>query len=712
METKKRILINKSKGQLRVARLHGSLLFDLEIENADREQKVDRICNGEVISIEPSLEAAFVDFGAGRNGFLPLKEIAPEYYPETLREKKGRPSIKDILFEGQKILVQILKEERGSKGAALSTYISLAGCYLVLMPNNPKAGGISRRIEGDERDELKSIIDALNIPEDMGVIVRTAGMGKSLEELQWDLDVLVNLWNSIKEASKSHGAPYLIHQESDIAIRAVRDHLRPDISEILIDDKETYENVKAYVERVRPAFVNSIKFYQDSIPLFSRFQIEKQIESVFQRKVKLPAGGEIVIDRSEALTAIDVNSAQATKGKDIEMTALNTNLEAADEIARQLRIRDLGGLVVIDFIDMDLEENNHKVEDRLYQALKDDRARIQIAPISRFGLLEMSRQRLRSALNDVYQVVCPQCHGQGTMRSIKSQAISIIHLIEENALKENTAQIRVQVPVDVATYLINEQRHSIDDIETIYSMTVMIVPNQYMKIPQYQIECLTKSGEAAIGASYELVTPPNISYEPEKNVKGNISKQEPAVKDVLPPTPAPIVARKSKSEGLFSKLKKLFFGTKEKEEKKPYRKPYRGKKSGDKYFQKNSRQTQKQSYGRRTSRSGYRRSRRPYGKEQTGSFSQEKNNASPRRENKPYQPAEHPIQQRPITEPVVKKAPELPLVKPIQEIKFAEPQQPKEQPKTMKTQPVQPPKKEHKKTAQEEDLIMVETKKD
>lgn len=551
-ENPKRILINKYDQLVRVALTEGKMLYDLEIEQPDFQQKVDDIYNAEVVSIERSLGAAFVNFGAKRNGFLPLKEI-------HFKDKQPKTNIADLLFVGQKILAQVIKEERGTKGAALSTYISLAGCYLVLMPNNSKAGGISRRIEGEERETLRNLLSSLKIPQGMGVIIRTAGIGRSLEELQWDLDTLLNLWESIQQASESYGAPYLIHQESDIAIRAIRDYLRPDIDEVLIDDQETFSKVRAYIERIRPDFLLRIKLYTQPAPLFSKFQIEKQIESVFQRKVHLPSGGEIVIDRTEALTAIDVNSAQATKGEYIEETALNTNLEAAKEIARQLRIRDLGGLFVIDFIDMEEEENNRKVEECLRVALRNDRARVQQIRISRFGLLEMSRQRLRSPLNETFQTVCPRCHGQGTIRNIPSQASSIIHLIQEMALKEKTTQIHVQVPINVATYLLNEKREVIKNIEKLYSLNVIVIPNPYIEMPQYKIETFpTSKGERPTDTktpSYDLLTLPTLIYTPEP-IKPVTQKPEPIIKDMLPLTPAPI--KKQKKQTFLDTLKKVW----------------------------------------------------------------------------------------------------------------------------------------------------------
>ncbi|MEK6731187.1 MAG: Rne/Rng family ribonuclease [Pseudomonadota bacterium] len=562
----KRILINKGKGgmnALRIARVSGQTLEDLEIETPNKQQNVDKIFNGEVVSIQPSLEAAFINFGVGRNGFLPLKEIAPEFFPKGVRDHKL--GIKDVLFTGQKLLVQVNKEERGSKGAALSTYITLAGAYLVLMPNNPKAGGISRRIDGSERDMLKDIFSKLNVPEGTGAIIRTAGMGKALEELQWDLNVLLNLWEAIKQASKDHGAPYLIHQDNDMVTRTLRDHLRADTEEVLIDDKETFEKVIAFIERVRPDFVSRVKYYEDSAPLFSRFQIEKQIEAGFQRNVRLPSGGEIVIDRAEALTAIDVNSAQSTKGEDIEETALHTNIEAALEVARQLRLRDIGGLIVIDFIDMDIEHHRHEVENCLLDALSNDRARTQIQHISRFGLLEMSRQCLRSSLGSTDQITCPRCHGQGSIRSVPAQSITLMRLVEDAIMKDAPVQVQLQVPVDVATYILNEQHQTINAIEKTHNITVVVVPNPHMQTPEYDITCIKKSGHRSTHrASFELVaSSKNTGYEnPTENEENNIGLMEPAVKNVLPPTAAPVIRRKN--TGFFSRLFKRLFKKEEK----------------------------------------------------------------------------------------------------------------------------------------------------
>lgn len=483
----KRMLINATqKEELRVALVDGQRLFDLDIESPGHESKKANIYKGRITRIEPSLEAAFVDYGAERHGFLPLKEIAREYFPDGY-SYQGRPNIKDVLNEGQEVIVQIEKEERGSKGAALTTFISLAGSYLVLMPNNPRAGGISRRIEGDERTELKSALSSLELPQGMGLIVRTAGVGKSAEELEWDLNVLLKHWGAIKQASDSNPAPFLIHQESNVIVRAIRDYLRRDIGEILIDSTSIYERALEHIRLVRPDFVNRVKKYDGEVPLFSHFQIESQIESAFQREVRLPSGGSIVIDPTEALTSIDINSARATKGGDIEETALNTNLEAADEIARQLRLRDLGGLVVIDFIDMTPVRHQREVENRLREAVRVDRARVQIGRISRFGLLEMSRQRLSPSLAEASHHICPRCTGTGVIRDNESLALSVLRLIEEEALKDNTSQVLAVVPVSIASYLLNEKRRSINHIEKAQQVRITIVPNSDMETPHFEV---------------------------------------------------------------------------------------------------------------------------------------------------------------------------------------------------------------------------------
>ena len=483
----KRMLINATqKEELRVALVDGQRLFDLDIESPGHESKKANIYKGRITRIEPSLEAAFVDYGAERHGFLPLKEIAREYFPEGYTYQ-GRPSIKEVLTEGQEVIVQVEKEERGSKGAALTTFISLAGSYLVLMPNNPRAGGISRRIEGDERTQLKAALSTLELPQGMGLIVRTAGVGKSAEELEWDLNVLLNHWAAIKQASDSNAAPFLIHQESNVIVRAIRDYLRRDIGEILIDSNTIFERAQAHIQLVRPDFISRVKKYDGEVPLFSHYQIESQIESAFQREVRLPSGGSIVIDPTEALTSIDINSARATKGGDIEETALNTNLEAADEIARQLRLRDLGGLVVIDFIDMTPVRHQREVESRLRDAVRLDRARVQIGRISRFGLLEMSRQRLSPSLAEASHHICPRCTGTGVVRDNESLALSVLRLIEEEALKDNTAQVLAVVPVPSASYLLNEKRRSVNHIEKNQEVKITVVPNSDMETPHFEV---------------------------------------------------------------------------------------------------------------------------------------------------------------------------------------------------------------------------------
>lgn len=501
----KRMLINATQQEeLRVALVDGQRLYDLDIESPGHEQKKANIYKGKITRIEPSLEAAFVDYGAERHGFLPLKEIAREYFPNNY-SSHGRPNIKDVLREGQEVIVQVDKEERGNKGAALTTFISLAGSYLVLMPNNPRAGGISRRIEGDDRTELKEALSSLQLPDGMGLIVRTAGVGKSAEALQWDLSFRLKHWDAIKKAAEGRPAPFLIHQESNVIVRAFRDYLRPDIGEILIDNPKILDLAKQHIAALgRPDFSSKIKLYTGEIPLFSHYQIESQIESAFQREVRLPSGGSIVIDSTEALTAIDINSARATRGGDIEETAFNTNLEAADEIARQLRLRDLGGLIVIDFIDMTPVRHQREVENRLRDAVRQDRARIQIGRISRFGLLEMSRQRLSPSLGESSHHVCPRCNGTGTVRDNESLSLSILRLIEEEALKENTNEVHAIVPVPVASYLLNEKRESVSAIEKRQDgVKVIVVPNDQMQTPHYNVVRVRK-GEETSTLSYLL----------------------------------------------------------------------------------------------------------------------------------------------------------------------------------------------------------------
>ncbi|MEZ9168705.1 ribonuclease E [Vibrio cyclitrophicus] len=553
----KRMLINATqKEELRVALVDGQRLFDLDIESPGHESKKANIYKGRITRIEPSLEAAFVDYGAERHGFLPLKEIAREYFPEGYTYQ-GRPSIKEVLREGQEVIVQVEKEERGSKGAALTTFISLAGSYLVLMPNNPRAGGISRRIEGDERTQLKAALSTLELPQGMGLIVRTAGVGKSAEELEWDLNVLLNHWGAIKQASDSNAAPFLIHQESNVIVRAIRDYLRRDIGEILIDSNTIFERAQAHIQLIRPDFMNRVKKYDGEVPLFSHYQIESQIESAFQREVRLPSGGSIVIDPTEALTSIDINSARATKGGDIEETALNTNLEAADEIARQLRLRDLGGLVVIDFIDMTPVRHQREVESRLRDAVRLDRARVQIGRISRFGLLEMSRQRLSPSLAEASHHICPRCTGTGVVRDNESLALSVLRLIEEEALKDNTAQVLAVVPVPIASYLLNEKRRSVNHIEKNQEVKITVVPNSDMETPHFEV-IRVREGEEFDLLSYLLPQKLDAlkeaeSKEPAEQTIRPKKLEEPALKGFAAPaqsapTPTPAPAPKAVEE--------------------------------------------------------------------------------------------------------------------------------------------------------------------
>ncbi|EGN75869.1 ribonuclease, Rne/Rng family, partial [Idiomarina sp. A28L] len=558
----KRMLINATQlEELRVALVDGQRLYDLDIESPGHEQKKSNIYKGKITRVEPSLEAAFVDYGADRHGFLPLKEIARTYFPKGYKFD-GRPNIRDVVKEGQEVIVQIDKEERGQKGAALTTFISLAGSYLVLMPNNPRAGGISRRIEGDERTELKDALSALEVPDGMGLIVRTAGVGKSSEELAWDLNVLLHHWTAIEQVSSTRPAPFLVHQESNVIFRAIRDYLRRDIGEILIDDQTIFDQACEHIKIVRPDFLQRVKLYQGEVPLFSHYQIESQIETAFQREVRLPSGGSISIDPTEALTSIDINSAKATKGGDIEETAFQTNLEAADEIARQLRLRDVGGLIVIDFIDMTPPKHQREVENRLRDALKQDRARVQTARISRFGLLEMSRQRLRPSLGESSNQVCPRCDGQGTIRGDESLALSVLRLIEEESLKDNTGQVNVQVPVTVATYLLNEKRAALRVIEDRTKVSILVIPNQHLETPHFDVQRL-RTDEMSEVQSFRLLQAAEIK-EIEFSAPRDKAADEPALKTLVAPAtppPAEIAQQKSTAKpGVLTRLSKWFGG--------------------------------------------------------------------------------------------------------------------------------------------------------
>ena len=563
------MLINATQSEeLRVALVDGQKLYDLDIESPGHEQKKSNIYKAKITRIEPSLEAAFVDYGADRHGFLPMKEIAREYFPKGY-SFQGRPNIKEVLREGQEVIVQIDKEERGQKGAALTTFISLAGSYLVLMPNNPRAGGISRRIEGDERTDLKTSLSKLDLPKGMGLIVRTAGVGKAYEELEWDLSVLLNHWNKISEAAASRPAPFLIHQETDLVIRAIRDYLRRDIGEILVDRPKTFEKVQRQIEVVRPDFLSKVKLYSSDVPLFTHYQIETQIETAFQREVRLPSGGSIVIDPTEAMTSIDINSARATKGSDIEETAFNTNLEAAEEIARQLRLRDLGGLVVIDFIDMTPVRHQREVENRMRDSVHQDRARIQLGRISRFGLLEMSRQRLRPSIGETSQGVCPRCNGTGHIRGVESLALSILRLMEEEAIKSNTLHVQAQVPVPVATYLLNEKRRSVMHIEKHHNVRVLIIPNPHMDTPKYEV-LRVKNDESTTEASYDVPVQQAALEEAKmpKFDKTITKRDEPVIQGMSAPkrtehkaivnTPVEKTNSSEKPRGFFAWLKDIF----------------------------------------------------------------------------------------------------------------------------------------------------------
>ncbi|PHM67198.1 ribonuclease E [Xenorhabdus stockiae] len=640
----KRMLINATQQEeLRVALVDGQRLYDLDIESPGHEQKKANIYKGKITRIEPSLEAAFVDYGAERHGFLPIKEIAREYFPNNYHAH-GRPNIKDILKEGQEVIVQVDKEERGNKGAALTTFISLAGSYLVLMPNNPRAGGISRRIEGDDRIELKEALSSLDVPEGMGLIVRTAGVGKSAEALQGDLNFRLKHWEAIKKAANSHPAPFLIHQESNVIVRAFRDYLRPDIGEILIDNPKILDLARQHITALgRPDFASKIKLYSGEVPLFSHYQIESQIESAFQREVRLPSGGSVVIDTTEALTAIDINSSRATRGGDIEETAFNTNLEAADEIARQLRLRDLGGLIVIDFIDMTPVRHQREVENRLRDAVRQDRARIQIGRISRFGLLEMSRQRLSPSLGESSHHVCPRCSGTGTIRDNESLSLSILRLIEEEALKENTHQVHAIVPVQIASYLLNEKRKAVSAIEHRQGgVGIVIVPNDQMQTPHFSVLRVRK-GEEISALSYQL---PQVHETEMANIQEDVQHErkrpeQPAIStfDLPAEAPAPAAAKakekkiaakanshqKAEKPGLFSRflnaLKKVFSGEEEKQPQEKAKRP-----SGNDGRRSSDRRNPRRQNQRRERNENENRNNRERDEQRKGRNTQAKNN--------------------------------------------------------------------------------------
>jgi len=568
----KRMLINATQPEeLRVAVADGQVLIDLDIEVPAQEQKKSNVYKGRITRIEPSLEACFVDFGSERHGFLPFKEICPDSYHPSARQKEGKLAIRDAVKEGQELIIQVEKEERGNKGAALTTYISLAGRYLVLMPTNPKAGGVSRRISGEDRQDLREQLQQVIAPDNVGIIVRTAGVGREAEELQWDLDYLLQLWTAIDKAAAENKAPFLIYQESNLFIRALRDHLRNDIGEILIDNEKVFADAREFVQQVMPHNSRKLKLYTDDVPLFNRYQIESQIESAFARTVHLPAGGSVVIDHTEALLSIDINSARATKGADIEDTAYKTNLEAADEIARQLRLRDLGGLIVIDFIDMMDRKHQRSVEERLRHALQIDKARVQTGRISRFGLMEMSRQRLRPSLGESSQETCPRCEGHGTIRSTESLALSILRLVEEESMKEYTGQVIVQTPPTVANFLLNEKRKALTEIEARQDMPILILSNEYMERPKFEIHRVRKS-EISDDPSYNRVEQPKAELVASSETQASSVTAGPvaAVSGVIRSRPAPsrpekVIEKKAKP-GFFGQMFSKLFASAEKEE--------------------------------------------------------------------------------------------------------------------------------------------------
>jgi len=582
----KRILVNATQQEeLRVAMVDGQRLYDLDIEIPSKGQKKANIYKGFITRIEPSLEAAFVNYGADRHGFLPFKEISKSYFKNGGSGSTARSAIKDQIKEGQEVLVQVEREERGNKGAALTTFISLAGRYLVLMPNNPRAGGVSRRIEGDDRQGVREALDSVEIPEGMGVIVRTVGVGRTSEELTWDLEYLTKIWDAIQTASTTKNEPFLIYQESNAMIRALRDHFRNDITEIIIDDEKVYQDAQKFLQQVMPQSERKLKQYTDHVPLFNRYQIEGQIESAFQREVTLPSGGAIVIDHTEALLSIDVNSARATKGSDIEQTALNTNLEAADEVARQLRLRDLGGLIVIDFIDMLSNKNQREVENRLKDAVKLDRARIQLGRISRFGLLEMSRQRLRPSLGESSQIVCPRCDGHGTVRTNESLALAILRLLEEEAMKDMTSKVVAQVPVEVGTFLLNEKRTSLQEIEARHKLDLVIVPQANFESPRFVVQRLRSDDTEVEGkTSFEMaMVEEETTIETMTTTSRPVEKAAVSAVSIAPSAPAPAAVKeevKEKKPGLLKRLFSKLASTKaeektESEETKPSERPNR-----------------------------------------------------------------------------------------------------------------------------------------
>ncbi|MFC7462358.1 Rne/Rng family ribonuclease, partial [Hydrogenophaga defluvii] len=552
----KRMLINATQAEeRRLAIVDGQKLLDYEIEIEGREQRKGNIYKAVVTRVEPSLEACFVDYGEERHGFLPFKEISRQYFQGNTSPSQAR--INDVIKEGQELLVQVEKEERGNKGAALTTFVSLAGRYVVLMPNNPRGGGVSRRIEGEERQELKQALDQLEYPNGMSIIARTAGIGREAPELQWDLNYLLKLWTAIDGASKAGKGAFLIYQESSLVIRAIRDYFNSNIGEILIDTDDIYEQAHQFMSHVMPEHGHRVKRYRDDAPLFSRFQIEHQIETAYSRTVQLPSGGAIVIDQTEALVAVDVNSARAIKGGDIEETATRTNLEAADEVARQARLRDLGGLIVIDFIDMEESKNRREVENRLRDALRQDRARVQFGAISKFGLLEMSRQRLKPMLSEGASIPCPRCGGSGHIRDTESSALQILRIIQEESLKDSTAAVFVQVPVEVASFLLNEKRTEITKIELKQRINVLLVPNKSLDTPHYKLERIKHDDPRLdnLDASYKMAEEVEDVTSVTRRSQERTNKQEPVIKGVLPDGPAPVAARAEAAPAEHAKAK-------------------------------------------------------------------------------------------------------------------------------------------------------------
>jgi len=638
----KRMLFNATQSEeLRVAIVDGQKLIDLDIESAGKEQRKSNIYKGVITRIEPSLEAAFVNYGTDRHGFLPFKEVARSYFQND--GDAGRsPRIQDVLKEGQELIVQVDKDERGNKGAALTTFVSLAGRYLVLMPNNPRGGGVSRRIEGEERNELRDTMAQLQVPSGMSIIARTAGIGRSVEELQWDLNYLLQLWTAVESASTIQSGPFLIYQEGSLVIRAIRDYFQPDIGEILIDTPDIHEQAIQFMNHVMPNNVSRVKLYRDEIPLFSRFQIEHQIESAFAREVRLPSGGAIVIDHTEALVSVDVNSGRSTKGSDIEQTAFNTNLEAADEVARQLRLRDLGGLVVIDFIDMESQRNQREVENRLRDALHHDRARVQTGKISRFGLLELSRQRLRPSLGESNHIPCPRCHGTGHIRGIESTALHILRITQEEAMKENSAIIQVQLPVEAATFLLNEKRSEIHKIEQRMGVQVVLIPNIHMETPNYNILRIRHDDVEETGrASYEMVELPSDTIETAIAQAPKPAKPEAAVKGITPASPAPAAKEKSSSTSLLGRFKSwLASVTATKPEAKPQEESQR----------RDNNRNQRRNNNRRNERNGSERNgnneRQPQNEARQEPRKEQRGNQQERRQQQPEQRAQQPRQEK------------------------------------------------------------------